>query len=371
MRVVIFSTKTYDRTFLTAANAADTHRLSFVESRLNAETARLAQGNEAVCIFVNDRLDEEVIKVLGAVGIRLIALRCAGFNNVDLHAAARANIPVCRVPSYSPHAIAEHTLGMVLTLNRKLHRAYNRVREGNFDLEGLLGFDLHGKTVGIAGTGKIGRLVARIFGGFGCRVMCHDPYPTDDLPFPYVGLEELFATADIVTLHCPLTPQTHHMVNDCAIARMKTGVMLINTSRGAVVDTRAVVRGLKSGKIGTLGLDVYEEEADLFFQDLSDKIIDDDVFARLLTFPNVLITAHQAFFTKEALTSIAETTLANVSSFEATGQPLHSVTTTMIAAGGQTRPIGRVPDHAECAQAAVPAPRPTPEHPVADGEPEL
>lgn len=337
MRVIIFSTKSYDRAFLEAANAADAHHLTFVDSRLTRDTARLAQGHEAICVFVNDRIDEEIIETLRAFGVCLIALRCAGFNNVDLHAAARATITVCRVPSYSPHAIAEHTVGMVLALNRKLHRAYNRVREGNFDLEGLLGFDLNGKTVGVVGTGKIGRLVAQIFGGFGCHVVCHDPYPTDALPFSYVGLDELFDTSDIVTLHCPLTPQTHHMVHDDAVARMKPGVMLINTSRGAVVDTLAVVRGLKSGKIGSLGLDVYEEEADLFFQDLSDKIIDDDVFARLLTFPNVLITGHQAFFTKEALTSIAETTLANISAFEATGQPLHPVTTTMIATGTPTK----------------------------------
>lgn len=302
MRMIVFGTKAYDRSFLTAANAAHGLALTFTEARLTPETASLAAAHEAVCIFVNDRVDEEVIKVLHSSGVPLIALRCAGFNNVDLSAAERAGITVCRVPSYSPHAIAEHTVGMVLTLNRKFHRAYNRVREGNFDLGGLLGFDLHGKTVGIVGTGKIGRLVAQIFVGFGCRVICHDPYPKTDLLFEYVALADLFGAADIVTLHCPLTPQTHHLVDESAVARMKTGAMLINTSRGAVVDTKALVRGLKTGKLGSLGLDVYEEEGDLFFQNLSDMIIDDDLFARLLTFPNVLVTGHQAFFTKEALT---------------------------------------------------------------------
>ncbi len=332
MRVVIFSTKSYDRTFLSAANAGAPHHLTFVEAKLTRETAQLARGHEAICGFVNDRIDAGVIEVLQESGLRLIALRSAGFNNIDLHAAARAGLAVCRVPSYSPHAIAEHTVGLALALNRKLHRAYNRVREGNFDLTGLLGFDLHGKTVGIVGTGKIGRVVARIFTGFGCQVLCHDPYPAADLPFSYASFERLLDAADIVTLHCPLTPQTHHLIDDAAVARMKPGVMLINTSRGAVVDTKGVVRGLKSAKIGSLGLDVYEEEADLFFQDLSDTIIGDDVFARLLTFPNVLITGHQGFFTTEALTNIAETTLANITAFEATGRPLHPVTTTMIAA---------------------------------------
>lgn len=331
MRMIVFGTKAYDRSFLTTANAARELTLTFTEASLTPETASLAVGHEAVCVFVNDRVGEDVIKLLGAAGVRLIALRCAGFNNVDLSAAESAGIAVCRVPSYSPYAIAEHTVGMVLALNRKFHRAYNRVREGNFDLDGLLGFDLHGKTVGIVGTGKIGRLVGKIFAGFGCHVICHDPYPSPDLPFEYVALADLFAAADIITLHCPLTPQTHHLVDEPAIATMKAGVMLINTSRGAVVDTKAVVRGLKSGTLGSLGLDVYEEEGDLFFQDLSDVIIADDVFARLLTFPNVLITGHQAFFTKEALTNIAETTLANVSAFARTGQSLHPVTPAMVA----------------------------------------
>jgi D-lactate dehydrogenase len=272
-----------------------------------------------VCPFVNDRLDAPVVDELGVGGTRLLALRSAGFNHVDLHAAARAGIVVARVPAYSPHAVAEHTVALMLSLNRRLHRAYARVREGNFALEGLLGFDFHGRTAGIVGTGKIGAAVARILAGFGCRLVAHDPFPNAEcleLGARYVGLPELWASADVISLHCPLTADTRHLVDAHAVAAMKPGVMLVNTGRGALVDTMAVIAGLKSGRIGYLGLDVYEEEAELFFEDRSARVIQDDVFARLLTFPNVLVTGHQGFFTREALRAIAETTLANVGAFE-------------------------------------------------------
>jgi D-lactate dehydrogenase len=327
MHVAVFSTKRYDERFLARCNDAD-HRLSFFDVRLTAETARLAHGADAVCAFVNDDLSEPVIARLAEEGVRLIALRSAGFNHVDLDAAAAAGIAVARVPAYSPHAVAEHTLALILALNRKTHRAYNRVREGNFALEGLMGFDLDGKTAGIVGTGKIGTVLARILIGFGCRVLAHDPYPSDacrTMGVRYVPMRELFAASDVIALQCPLTPDTHHLIDDDAIAAMKPGVMLVNTSRGAVIDTMAVIRGLKSGRIGSLGLDVYEEEADLFFEDLSDQVIPDDVFSRLLTFPNVLITGHQGFFTEEALTAIAEITIGNVTAFERDGAPLHPV----------------------------------------------
>ncbi len=327
MHVAVFSTKPHDRHFLDAANRKQ-HRLSFLDARLSVETAGLAVGMQSVCAFVNDDLGAEVLRQLAQGGVKLIALRSAGFNHVDLDMAERAGITVARVPAYSPHAVAEHTVALVLTLNRKTHRAYNRVREGNFALEGLLGFDLHGRTVGIVGTGQIGEVLARIMTGFGCNIVAHDPQPNaacEAIGVRYVTLPELLASSHIVSLHCPLTPATHHLIDAAAIDRMKPGAMLINTSRGAVIDTRAVIGGLKSGRIGSLGLDVYEEEADLFFEDLSNHIIPDDVFARLLTFPNVLITGHQAFFTEEALTAIAETTIANVTAFEESGRALHEV----------------------------------------------
>lgn len=328
MKIAVFSSRPYDEAFLTRANDAAGHELTFIEARLSEETRRLATGFEGLCIFVNDELDSELICALQADGLRLVALRAAGFNNVDIAAAGRCGVAVARVPAYSPHAVAEHTLALILTLNRKTHRAYNRVREGNFALDGLLGFDLHGKTAGVVGTGVIGRIVAMILAGFGCRVLAHDPVPDQELldrGVAYVEMPELLAESDIVTLHCPLTAGTRHMIDRTAIDRMKPGVMLINTSRGAVVNTPAVIRGLKRGVIGSLGLDVYEEEAALFFEDRSQRFIDDDVFARLLTFPNVLVTGHQAFFTAEALTAIAETTIGNITAFERTGRPLHPV----------------------------------------------
>jgi D-lactate dehydrogenase len=328
MHVAVFSTKPHDRRFLDAANRSAGHALAYLESRLSAETAQLAAGAGCVCIFFNDAVTAETARRLGEMGVRLIALRSAGFNHVDLTAAEAAGLAVARVPAYSPHAVAEHAVALILALNRKIHRAYNRVREGNFALDGLLGFDLHGKTVGIVGTGLIGEQVARIMNGFGCRLVAHDPTANPTcvaLGVAYLPIDALLAQSDVITLHCPLTPATHHLIDDRALGRLKHGAMLVNTSRGAVIDTRAVVRGLKDGVIGSLGLDVYEEEADLFFEDLSDRIIPDDVFARLLTFPNVVITGHQAFFTKEALTAIADTTIANITAFERAGQPLHPV----------------------------------------------
>jgi D-lactate dehydrogenase len=318
VKVAVFSAKNYDREFLTAANTSR-HELHLFEPHLSAETAGLAAGFGAVCVFVNDRLDAPVISKLAGSGVRLIALRCAGYNNVDLKAARKNGIAVARVPGYSPYAVAEHTVGLILALNRKLHRAYNRVREGNFALDGLLGFDVHGKAVGIVGTGKIGTALAHILTGFGCRTLAFDPLPNEtcrSLGVSYVTLNQLLAQSDIITLHCPLTPENKHMIDTAALQKMQDGVMLINTSRGALIDTVAVVDALKSGRIGYLGLDVYEEEEQIFFEDRSSLIISDDVFSRLLTFPNVIITGHQAFFTREALENIAATTVDNITQFE-------------------------------------------------------
>jgi D-lactate dehydrogenase len=304
------------------------HTLRFLEPHLCEETSSLAAGFDAVCVFVNDTLNAAVLETIAAFGVRLIALRCAGFNNVDLHAAGRLGLAVVRVPAYSPHAVAEHAVGLVLALNRKLHRAYNRVREGNFALDGLLGFDIHGRTVGVVGTGRIGTVFAHIMAGFGCRVLAFDPTPNPErMPAgtSHVSLDEIFAQSDIISLHCPLTQQNHHLIDEQALAKVKPGVMLINTSRGALIDTPSAIAGLKSGRIGSLGLDVYEEEGDLFFEDLSDRIIPDDVFSRLLTFPNVIITGHQAFFTREALEKIASTTMGNIAEWSASGVCANSV----------------------------------------------
>jgi D-lactate dehydrogenase len=321
MRVLVFSTQSYDRRDLSAANAEGRHELNFVEAHLGPETVALAEGFEAVCCFVNDNLNAGVVASLQRGGTRLIALRCAGFNQVDLEAADRLGITVLRVPAYSPHAVAEHAVGLVLTLNRHFHRAYNRTRENDFRLDGLEGFDLYGKTVGVIGCGRIGAVFACIMRGFGCRVLIHDP----------VGLapealaagaqaaerEALLREADVVSLHCPLSPATHHLIDAAALATMKRGVMLINTSRGGLLDTVAVIDALKQGRIGALGLDVYEQEGDLFFRDLSSTVVADDVFQRLLTFPNVVVTGHQAFFTREALTAIAQTTMDNLDDYVA------------------------------------------------------
>jgi D-lactate dehydrogenase len=329
MKIAVFSTKAYDRLFLQEANKKYKHELVFFDAHLGPATAALAKDFPAVCVFVNDQLDAPTFETLAQGGTQLVALRCAGFNNVDLKAAKACEIPVVRVPAYSPHSVAEHTIALLLTLNRKVHRAYNRVREGNFALDGLLGFDIHGLTVGIVGTGKIGLEVAKIMHGFGCPTIAYDMYPQpnpEELGIRYVELEELFALSDIITLHCPLTPQTRHLIDAKAIEKMKPGVVLLNTGRGALVDTPAVLEGLKLGQIGYLGLDVYEEEGDLFFEDLSNVVLMDDVFARLLTFPNVVITGHQAFFTSNALEDIANTTLSNIREIEQSGQCANQIT---------------------------------------------
>jgi len=323
VRVSVFSSKPYDRRFLERANGEPGlgHELVFFEARLEEATAPLAQGSPAVCAFVHDDLGRSVLTDLAAHGTRLIALRSAGFNNVDLGAAAELGITVMHVPDYSPYAVAEFTIALALALNRHLSRASAHVREGNFSLQGLLGFDLHGKTAGIVGTGKIGGIVAEtLLRGFGCRVLAHDLFPSDrlaQLGVEYASLDELFHEADLLSLHCPLTPDTHHLIDRRSIAEMKPGVMLINTSRGGLIDTGAVIDGLKSGRIGHLGLDVYEEEARYFYEDFSTRLIDDDALSRLLTFPNVIVTSHQGFFTREALGQIARTTLGNVSDFAA------------------------------------------------------
>jgi D-lactate dehydrogenase len=324
MKVAVFSTKAYDREFLAAANAAHGHALTFLEPRLTADSWKLAADFPAVCCFVNDRLDAAVLARLAEHGTRLIALRCAGFNQVDLSAAGELGLKVTRVPAYSPHAVAEHAVGMILTLNRKFHKAFNRIREGNFALDGLLGFDLFGQTAGIIGTGNIGAVTAKILLGFGCRVLAYDIAPNPECVAAgvrYVPLDELLAASDIISLHCPSTPQTQHLIREASLGRMKRGVMLINTSRGGLIDTLAVIQALKTGQVGYLGLDVYEDEADLFFEDKSGQLIQDDVFSRLLTFPNVIITGHQAFFTRNALRAICEETLHSVTAFER-GEPL-------------------------------------------------
>jgi D-lactate dehydrogenase len=319
LKMAVFNTKPYVERFFRRANERFGHELTFFEPRLSDETADLARGFDAVCIFVNDAADAPVLTRLKEAGVRLVALRCAGFNNVELAAAERLGLSVVRVPAYSPYAVAEHTAGLILALNRRIHRAHQRVREGNFSLEGLMGFDLHGTPAGFVGTGKIGALVARILHGFGCELYAYDVQPNPEcaaLGVQYVSLDEIYKRCFIITLHCPLMPQTYHLIDASAIAKMQDCVMLINTSRGALIDTQAVIDGLKSQRIGYLGLDVYEEEGDLFFDDLSDQIIQDDVFARLLMFPNVIVTGHQAFFTHNAVTAIAETTLGNLSAFE-------------------------------------------------------
>ncbi|TNF35609.1 MAG: 2-hydroxyacid dehydrogenase [Gammaproteobacteria bacterium] len=315
MKVAIYSARAYDREFLDRENTRHGHELVYIDAHLDCVTAPLAAGFPAVCLFVNDHADAKALDILAKGGTRYIVLRCAGFNQVDLEAARSLGMTVARVPAYSPYAVAEHAVALIQTLNRKTHRAWNRVREGNFSLGGLLGFDLHGKTVGVIGTGRIGSVFANIMQGFGCRVLAFDPVvsiPLQSSGVTYVPLETLLQDSDIISLHCPLTPDTHHLINGHAIRQMKAGVMLINTSRGAVIDSSALIQGLKSGHIGHVGLDVYEEEDALFFEDLSNQVIQDDVFARLTTFPNVLITGHQAFFTSNAMQHIAETTLENI-----------------------------------------------------------
>lgn len=319
MKVAFFSTQVYDKTFFELHNFGFDFALEYYETSLNEKTVNLLVGVDAVCVFVNDQINRSVIQVLSQKGIKIIALRCAGFNNVDVEAAKEFNIKIVRVPAYSPYAVAEHAVAMIMTLNRKTHKAYNRVREQNFSLNGLLGFDLHGKTVGVIGTGNIGQVFSKIMSGFGCPVLAYDIHPNEALisnGVRYVSLAEIFTQADIISLHCPLNEQTRYLINDQSVQQMKRGVMLINTSRGALIDTRSVIHALKSSIIGSLGIDVYEQEEKLFFRDLSEKIIKDDIITRLSSFPNVLITSHQGFFTQEALTQIALTTLSNLKSFQ-------------------------------------------------------
>ena len=323
IEVSVYDTKPYDRLYLEKSNSGERIAWRFHEFRLSQDTARISAGAQAACIFVNDRADRSVIEQLRADGVRLLALRCAGFNNVDLEAARELGLPVVRVPAYSPHAVAEHAVALLLTLNRKIHRAFNRVREHNFSLNGLTGFDVAGKTVGIVGTGKIGKIAAQIFRGFDTEVLAHDPFPAaqwaEEHRIRYVPLQELLARSDIVSLHLPLTPESFHLINAEAFARMKPGAYLVNTSRGKLVDTAALIAALKDGKLGGIALDVYEEEEGIFFEDLSNETLQDDLLSRLLSFPNVLITSHQAFFTHEALTEIARVTVENILRVEAGG----------------------------------------------------
>jgi D-lactate dehydrogenase len=320
MKVTLFSSKPYDAQFLNAYNPAFGHEMVLIENRLNPETAHLAEGSLAVCAFVNDVLDAATLEKLAYGGTRFIAMRCAGYNNVDLTAARLLGLQVARVPAYSPHAVAEHAIALFLCLNRHVHKAYNRVREGNFSIDGLIGHDVYRKTIGVIGTGSIGNIFARIMVGFGCEVLAYDLTPNPDCTaqgITYVGLDELFTRSHAISLHCPLTPQTRHLIDEKSLTRMRDGVFIINTSRGALIDTEAATAAIKCGKIGGLALDVYEEESALFFEDRSVGIIQDDVFMRLTTFPNVLVTGHQAFFTHEAMENIAKTTLSNIADFEA------------------------------------------------------
>lgn len=324
MRIAFFDAHRFEREAFDRANVEFRHELTYLESRLEETTAVLAAAHAVVCAFVSDILDRRTLEKVTSFGVKLVALRSAGFNNVDLPAAAALGLRVVRVPDYSPHAVAEHAVALVLTLNRKIHRAYARVRDGNFSLEGLVGFDLHGKTVGLVGGGKIGSAAAGIFLGFGCKVLAHDLRVDSTLAargVTFVDLDALLARSDVVSLHVPLTPKTKHLIDERALGLMKPGAMLINTGRGALIDTRALIKALKQGRLGGAGLDVYEEEEGIFFHDLSGQVIQDDVLARLMTFPNVVITSHQAFLTREALDKIASTTLSSVAAFAA-GQPL-------------------------------------------------
>ncbi len=318
VKIAFFDTKPYDREFFELANSHYNFDIKYFKNHLNKDTAELVQGFNVVCAFVNDTVDKNVINILKQEGVKLIALRCAGYNNVDLRAAFK-NIHIMRVPEYSPYAVSEHAVALMLGLNRKIYRAYYRTRDNNFSINGLIGFDMHGKTAGVIGTGKIGKCLISILKGFGMDILCFDLYPDESYSksagVTYVSLAQLYEKSDIISLHCPLTPQTQYMINEESISRMKDGVMIINTGRGKLIKTQALIEGLKSGKIGGAGLDVYEEESNYFFEDFSSSMISDDVLARLLTFPNVLITSHQGFFTKEALSNIARTTFENIVEF--------------------------------------------------------
>jgi D-lactate dehydrogenase len=327
MKIAFFSMHEFEKPYLTEANKLYNYQFEYFDLSLSLESVELAKNFSVISCFVTDKLNAEVLQILANNGTKLIALRSAGFNHVDLPAAKKLGLIVVRVPAYSPYAVAEFTVGLILTLNRKIHRAYMRVREHNFSLNGLLGFDLHGCTVGIIGTGKIGSIFAKIMSGFDCKILANDPVPSQsciDLGVTYVSPKELYKNSDIISLHCPLNNQTHHLIDTQTLKQMKTGVMLINTGRGGLIDTKAVIQGLKEKTIGYLGIDVYEEEENLFFQNLSEVIIQDDLFTRLQTFPNVVITGHQAFFTKEALKNIEETTLNNINFFEKSPERLIS-----------------------------------------------
>ncbi|KAK9319533.1 hypothetical protein V1517DRAFT_332174 [Lipomyces orientalis] len=319
MKIAVFSTKKYDTLYLQPALEANGHQVHFLQTRLDDETLALADGFTAICIFVNDSLTARGIEYLSKRGLKYVLLRCAGFNNVDLDAAEKFGVKVARVPAYSPYSVAEFAVGLMLMLNRNLHKAFNRVRAGNFSLEGLTGFDMRNRRIGIIGTGKIGLLTGKICRGFGSEVVCYDPYPNPEgakeYGMSYVDLDSLIATCDIISLHCPLLPSTHHMINTETLSKMKDGVMLINTSRGGLIDTVALIKALKSGKVGQVGMDVYENESNMYFEDSSDSIMLDDVFSRLLTFHNVCITGHQAFLTREALENIAQETASNLEAF--------------------------------------------------------
>jgi D-lactate dehydrogenase len=316
MKVFMYDTHGFEKGAFCENNKTHGHDLNFFEGRLHEKSAALAEGYDVICAFVNDRLNAEVLETLAKGGTKLIALRSAGFNHVDLGVAKRLGLKVVRVPEYSPYSVAEHAMALILTLNRKLHKSYNRVREGNFSLEGLVGFDLHGKTIGVVGTGKIGMVFATIARGFGCRVLAYDLFPNKQLDVTYVDLQTLYQQSDIISLHVPLSAETRHLINESVLTQMKPGAMLINTSRGGLVDTRALIEALKGKTLGAAGLDVYEEEAEFFFQDHSQESLSDDLLIRLMTFPNVLLTSHQGFLTAEALSNIAQTTLENIGSFE-------------------------------------------------------
>jgi D-lactate dehydrogenase len=320
MDVAFFSTHNFEKDFFNANSEIHNHKITFFKMSLNQQSAPLAKGFPCVCCFVEDKLDDLTLRSLKEVGVRFIALRSAGYNNVDLEAADKLGILIARVPAYSPHSVAEYTVGLLLSLNRKIHKAYARVRDLNFSLEGLMGFDLVGKTVGVIGTGRIGSIFATIMNGFGCRVIAYDPNPnlnlSDKKIVTFVSIDELYKTSDIISLHLPLTPETKYMINESAFAQMKRGLVLLNAGRGALINSVDMIEALKSGQLAGAGLDVYEEEEGVFFKDLSDQVLKDDTLARLLTFPNVLMSSHQAFLTKEALTEIAAITLKNISDFE-------------------------------------------------------
>lgn len=329
MNIAVFSTKPYDREYFEKYQDTHHHKFTFFETQLDTSTTNLTKGFDGICAFVNDKINEKVVKQIGINGIKLIALRCAGYNNVNLDAAKKHNIIVVRVPAYSPEAVAEHAVALIQTLNRKTHKAYNRIREGNFSLNNLMGFNLYEKTVGVIGTGTIGATFAKIMLGFGCKVIAYDISESDELKklgVIYMNLENIFKSADIISLHCPLNPDTKHIISVDTLAKMKTGVMIINTSRGGLINTSEVITALSNKKVGYLGIDVYEQEEHLFFKDLSESIIQDDLILRLNSFPNVLITAHQAYFTKEAMVQITTTTIENINAFEGEKELKNEVT---------------------------------------------